>query len=307
VPSTLASGQLEIAPDTPNALVVGLGTNYTLPNSFVAWWSAPEVRTNDQARGSSDGYVPGLDLLGHKAFTLLVLILANTESEMGDRIDAFKAACAVTPASTVQVRSNLLGRTRTRFGRFRIPGDVQVDEWTIQGNEPAMDGLCRRLVAKGSAQFVVLDGRTYSDAVHTAVTNRATPGSGFTPPFTPPFTLGSSTGGSVDCFNAGNAAVPWSARLDGPLTYPIISHLQSGQTLDLSLSANGGVDIPVGHWVDLSSATRTVLYDGVSDRSSNLTVDSSWWDLAPGDNTFNLAANAGNGTLTVAWRDGYYS
>jgi len=300
--ATITNGQLEIN----GVLVVGDNTNYRLPADFVQWWAAPEVRTSDVARSGANGYVAGRDLLGKHVTHLTVLIIGNSESELGDRIETWKAACASTPDTLVALRSNLLGRTRVRFGRWRIPGDVTVDQWTRDYGDldPSRCAVAR---AYGHAQFEALDALTYGDVVHSLTTARTVSGTGFTPPFTVPFTLGAAVAGAMTITNAGSAPAPWTGRLDGPLTYPEISHAESGRRLSLAFTANGGIDLAAGQWIDLDSTHRSVLLNGVADRRTQLTVDSEWWQLDPGDNTFQLDADAGTGTLTVTWRDGYYS
>jgi hypothetical protein len=291
----LADGQAEIRADTSAALLIGDDTDFMWVREGPHWWGAPEIRTTDIPRSGADGSTLGRDLLGKHVTTLQVTILGDDESDVGDKIDAWKAACAHTPEGLIAVRANLLGRTRVRYGRFRIPGEADA-------------ALARNgYVAIGSAQFEVLDSRTYGDTAHTAVTGRVQEGSGFTPPFTPPFTLGASVGGTVDAFNAGNTTAPWTARLDGPLTYPTVTHLESGQRLSLALTANGGIDLAAGQWIDLDSTNRSVLLNGTADRRTQLTIDSTWWELAPGSNTFELSADTGTGTLTVSWRDVYVS
>jgi hypothetical protein len=299
--TAITDGQLEIA----GTLVIGDGTDYRLPLGGIQWWSAPEIRSNDIARSGATGYVPGRDLLGKDTLTVQVMILADSEPELGTKIDAWKAACASTADSTVPVRMSLLGQTRVRFGRFRIPGDVQLDLWSLDYGD--LDGCLARLRAHGSAQFEALDGRTYGDAQQMVVVGRTQPGSGFSPPFTPPFTPGASVGGAVDVTNGGNAAGPWTARLDGPLTYPEITHTESGRKLSLDLTANGGVDLATGEWLAFDSSRRSILLDGSADRRTQLTSDSMWWELDPGVNTFTLDADAGAGTLTVTWRDAWLS
>ena len=301
--AAITDGQLEIA----GVLVIGDDTDYRLPRDWIQWWTATEVRTSDVARSGANGYVPGLDLLGKHVSTIQVLIIADSEAELGDHIDTWKAACASTPDFQVAVRANLLGRTRVRFGRFRIPGDVTVDQWSRDYGDldPSRCAVAR---AYGHAQFEVLaGGLTFGDDVHSVITARTVAGTGFTPVFTVPFTLGTAAGGSVTVHNGGNAPAPWTGRLDGPLTFPDITHEESGKRLSLDFVANGGINLPAGQWIDLDSSKRSVLLNGTADRRTQLTVDSDWWQLDPGDNTFALDADAGTGTLTVTWRDGYYS
>jgi hypothetical protein len=298
--AVITDGQLEIGEE----LVIGSGTDFRLPPSFVQWWAAPTVRTSDADRSSADGAVYGRDLLGKHTVSIIVTILGDSESAMRDRIDEWKHACRVRADSTVLVRANLLGQTRRRYGRFRIPGDVIADQWTI-GDVDGSD--CDRLLARGSAQFEALDPTTYGDTLHTDSTPRQQSGSGFTPPFTPPFTLGASVGGVAQIVNDGNTSGPWTGRLDGPLDGIMIEHLESGQRLDLSLTANGGLTLGAGDFVTLDSTERSVRLAGTADRRDRLTIDSQWWDLAPGTNSFLLTADSGSGILTVSGYDAFLS
>lgn len=299
----LDNGQIEIGED---GLVVGLGTDYTVGDDFFAWWGAPRVRTSDIPFASMDGALPGRDLLDPHMTNVVVEILADTEEEMGDKIDDWKNACRVRSDSLVRLRCRAFGRTRRRYGRFRIPGEVIVSGWSLVGNSP-IGGPGERLVARGSAQFAALDTFTLGDDLRTGTTGRELPGAGFLVPFLVPFTLPAGTTGGITITNEGNRAAPWTARLDGPITYPEVSHTQSGLRLYLSLDANGGIDIPAGQWIDFDSQARSVLINGTADARSRLTIDSEWWDLPPGPNDFILRADAGTGTLTVSAYDAFHS
>lgn len=292
--ATLSDGQAELRADDTDALVIGDGTIFAWHEDGPDWWSSTEIRTTDQPRSNANGSTPGRDLLGKHATILIVNVLADSEEAAGDAIDQWKAATAYAPYTLATVRLRALGRTRRRVGRFR--------------KSDANAALARKgFVVACSTLFEALDGRTYGDTLNTATTTRVSPGSGFVAPFTPPFTLGASTPGTATITNAGKASAPWTARLDGPLDGIVIEHLQSGRRLDLSLTANGGVTLGAGDFLELDSDARSVLFNGAADRRNVLTIDSSWWELDPGDNSFVLNANTGSGTLTVNARDVFYS
>lgn len=296
--TTLADGQMELRAGTSAALVIGNGTAYRWTNeSWIQWWSAPTVRTFDMERGGVDGLLAGRDLLGSQATPMLVQIIGDSAEDLGDKIDAWKAACAVSSDLLVTVRANVLGRTRRRYGRFRIPGEIiPRGKVTIGGH-----------VANAACQFEALDPITYGDTATSAQCTREIPGAGFEVPFTPPFSLPAATTGGLSIVNSGNRAGAWQARLDGPLQYPEITHTTSGKRLFLSLDANGGVDLTAGQYVILDSKTRAVLLNGTSDRRSQLTIDSEWWDHDPGQNDYLLRADDGTGTLTVTAYDAWHS
>jgi hypothetical protein len=293
--ATLSDGQCEIRAGTDAALVIGDGTSFSWTQDGPAWWAGTEVRVSDQARTGANGYIAGTDLLGKHTDTIQCLLLGDDASDVGDLIDQWKAACAYSPDELVAVRLNALGRTRIRYGRFRIPGEV--------------DAKAARTGSLGvaSAQFEALDPLTYSDDETSDATGRVTSAGGITWAVTWPVSWPAGTSGAITITNGGNAPAPWTARLAGPLTYPEITHVESGRRLALDLSANGGVDLGADDFLDLDSAARSILLNGSADRRSQLTIDSQWWDLDPGDNTFVLAADAGGGTLTVTSRDAFFS
>jgi len=301
--AVITDGQMEIA----GSLIVGTGTPYVLPEDWIQWWTAPQVRNSDVPRSSSSGFVFGRDLLGSQITTIAVSIIAQNEADLGTKIDAWKAACASTTDTTVTLRANLLGRTRLRLGRFRIPGDVHVDQWARQvGGVASVDETCW---AYGSSQFEAVDPRTFGDVLNVVQTTRSQPGAGITLPVTLPFTLPGSSGGALSIFNAGNSPAPWTARFDGPLTAPRIGHVQSGSFLDLSANnpLTSGLVLGSGQWVDLVMSSRAVLFMSTADFRTSLTTQSSWFELAPGTNTITFDAAAGSGTFTIGAYDAFYS
>ena len=295
--TVLADGQIELRAGDADALVIGPATSYRFAPDWLNWWAAPAVRTTDTPRTGANGVTAGRDLYGTHTTNLVVQLIADSASDLGDLIDAWKAATAMTPDSTVTVRANLLGRTRRRVGRFRIPGEIIPRGKVTTGGH----------VANASCQFVAFDGRTYGDTLNEASTQPVLPGTGFEAPVDVPFTLGDSTLGVCTITNSGNIAAPWTARLDGPLTGITVSHVESGRRLDLSFTANGELTLATGEYVTLDSDARSVLLNGTADRRTVLTVDSQWWDLEPGDNSFELTADTGTGTLTVSAYDAYHS
>lgn len=295
--ATLTDGQVELRSDTDQALVVGPGTSYRFTIDWLNWWSAAPVRTSDVERGGVNGVLAGRDLLGAHSTIVQVQIIGDTADDLADKIDAWKAATQSSTDDFVTIRANLLGRTRRRIGRFRVPGEIITRGRVTTGGH----------VVNGSTQFVAFDGITYGDTQAQAITTRELPGAGFSVPFTPPFSLAASSGGSVSIMNGGNRNAPWTARLDGPLQYPEIVHTQTGRRLFLALEANGGVDLQAGQWLELDSNARSVLLNGTADRRSNLTVDSTWWELLPGSNDFTLRADDGTGSLTITTRDAWLS
>lgn len=291
----LEQGQMELRADTDQALIVGPQTAYRYPPEWMQWWGATEVRTFDTPRSGSDGFTAGRDLLGKHSTTIVVQILADDLFDLETKIDAWKAAAAASNDVLVALRANPLGSTRVRYGRFRIPGEV------LSRGRVTLGGF----VANASALFEALDPRTYADDQIDQTTARAIPGSGFAVPFLVPFTLPAGQVGTVAVVNLGNTAARWTARLDGPLVNPQVAHLEYGRRL--AFTANGGLTIDAGQWLTIDSQTRSALLQGLSERGTQLTLDSEWFDLGPGSNSLELDADSGSGTVTFSWRHAYLS
>lgn len=289
----LTDDQAELRADTIDALTVGPDTGYEWTTEGPGWWAAPELATSDNDRTNADGVTPGRDLLRKHTTTLKVTIFADSVVDLGDKIDAWKAATARLEDGLVAVRASFLGRTRVRYGRFRIPGEV-------------VDASAAKVgyVAVAATQFEALDALTYSDDVKTTATTRALPGAGTIPPFTLPITLPAAASGVVDLVNGGNTPAPWHVRLDGPLTRFALTHIEYDRVL--AFTANGGFSIDVGQWLDIDSE-GAVLLNGTADRRSYLKTDHDFWRLGPGTNGVRFDADSGAGVATFSWRDAYHS
>lgn len=158
----------------------------------------------------------------------------------------------------------------------------------------------------GAVQWSASDARIFSDAEHSEVTGRGEPGDGLAPPWTPPLSFPAGTTGAVSAPNAGTAPARWSIRLDGPLVNPVITHTTSGRALHLT--ANGGLDLAATQWLTVDGDTGAMLLNDTGDRRTILRLpESRFFDLDPGDNVVALTADSGAGTMSVTWRDAWWS
>lgn len=245
----------------------------------------PDVESSDSPWDAAYGSDPGRDLARDRTITASGDFMAEDDATMAADLAELRASLTVGLVSTFAWRhpGEDARFVYARCRRRSIPVDVRralgSPTWT--------------------AQWVAVDPLVYSATEQSGSTGRVEAGSGFTSPFTPPFTLGASVSGSVRIDNDGSVAGPWTARLDGPLTNPVISN----GTERLAFTANGGLDLAAGEFVLLDSRDRSVLLAGTADRRLVLSVDSRWWNLLTGENDFTLTADAGTGTLTVTGRD----
>jgi hypothetical protein len=115
---------------------------------------------------------------------------------------------------------------------------------------------------------------------------------------------GASTGNSFTATNGGTFTTPFTVRFDGPVTNPSIENVTTGEKL--KLSADGGLVLGVGEFVELDTDARTVLLGGTASRYSKLSSDSTWFDLPPGNTTLRfLGTTAGSPTMTVKFRSAW--
>lgn len=95
--------------------------------------------------------------------------------------------------------------------------------------------------------------------------------------------------------NSGTVATAPSISIAGPLTTPTVyfENATAGKTVWVNVTVGSGQTLVVDF------AARTVTLAGVL-LSGVLSVDSRWWDLAPGANTVRS-----NVTATITHRDAY--
>ncbi len=239
---------------------------------------------------SGNGSTPGRARQPERTFTMEVELAADTVEAQQVRLDQARAAWALRqdPVPLVfQVGGDIAKRIMCRPVRHSIPVDVRY----------AFQYLLM------AVQFEAADPLIYSNTSHTVTTQRAEPGAGVTVPFTMPLVVPAATSsGSVSAPNAGTAPANWTARLNGPVLNPVLTHVEQGRSLNLS--GNGGLDIPAGQWVDVATDGRHVLLLGTADRRINIRLpESRWFLLNPGVNTLTYEADSGAGTLELTYRD----
>jgi hypothetical protein len=275
---------------TYNGLTIGGdGSPYQI-TQLTGLHDSPEVRTSDQIRARAHGLFAGTDLLGGRS------LMAQVE------------VVAAHPDETVW----------SDFSRALVPG--QGDELPLVFQIPGVAGgisievgaRVRRLslpvdrsyfFGHGSAavEFWATDPRIYSQAATTqSVSQASVSGTGLVFPITFPLSFGGAvTGGQFVATNAGEFAAPWTATIAGPIVNPVLENVTTGQAIAFTISVGAGETLVV------SSLDRSVLLNGTASRYSSLVVGSSWWELAPGDNTVRLAGTSGSGSVSFTFRSAW--
>ena len=271
---------------TVQGVTIGAGTNYrwaSMPDGF----GINNYRFDDIGLPRQDGMVAGDDRLGGRTFAFDVWILGNPSSQTAEtRALTLKGAFQPLQAD-VQMTfalSDLL--TYTVTGRPRSC-DVVLDKKFLGGT------------LRARCTFWCSDPRLFGGSIVSPFV-LPSGGTGLTFNATTNFTFGSAgSGGINNLINAGTYPTDWSAVFVGPLTDPVIEHIDQSATLGLSLVL-GASDT-----LTLDSRTRSVLLNGTASRYSALTPGSRWFQLTPGSNTIRFRAGTGSGSMSVTYRPAY--
>lgn len=277
--------QIEVG-DT--GLLLGPSTPYRVSKVQGLWGRS--VAANDVGRPASHGILAGRDFVPSDVEVIQtnfgggngITDAAAMEALMDDLSGAW------APGTDTYLRLCMRdGTIRRKFGRTR----------GFDGDETNMV----RGYAEATCEFVATDPRSYSDTLAAASVAFPVLNEGRTYPEEYPKTYGTTGGGGViTAENTGNAEVPWTARLNGPLVNPTIEAVGQGLTLSLVGS------LASGEYLDIDSDLKLILLGGTASRYSWVTASSSWFNLLPGSNSIKLGGASGTGTLDFNWRSGWW-
>lgn len=104
------------------------------------------------------------------------------------------------------------------------------------------------------------------------------------------------TPGSITLANAGTASYLPRVRIDGPITNPVVTLNETGDTIRF----NGSID--AGQWLDIDCARRRVLLNGGASRRYAVATSGSWLAVPVGGGSASLGADSvGSSTLMSIW------
>lgn len=229
----------------------------------------PVVRTVSAARPDADGEDESTQFFGARAVSLSGFAYSTDtvgRQAVLDRLAAFQRPGVDVylyftfedAERRMRLRASQLGATISR----PVFAPVQVSWRAPDGIQEAVD----ETVETAGASADVEAGRDY-DLVYPRVYPASTPVGTFT------------------VTNEGTVNVSPVLRLYGPCTNPRIENQTTGQALEFT--ANGGVTLASGEYVEVDVKERTVRLNGdaTQSRYNRLDVSSSeWWQLVPGDN-----------------------
>ncbi len=245
----------------------------------------PDLETSDSNRTGTDGEWSGLDFARGRTVTLTMDTVAATDDAMVVNINALKALFQVRRASVAALQ-------------YRPGGDVarHIECRARRRSIPFDYTRITRLV-RSTVQLRANDPRIYADDQSSGSADVAAATTGVEFDATPDFDFGgAASGGTINAANVGDFPAPWTATIVGPLTNPRLTLAATGEQVSLV------GDVELGDVVSLDSLARSILLNGSASRYEWLEAGSVWFDLAPGDNEVQFAADAGTGTCSLSWR-----
>lgn len=278
---------------TIGGLTLGAGTDYELPPKGIEGLGLPEVRTSDTPRPQDHGLFWGTDYFGKLTLTFEVTILGDDAADAAALKDAL-AAVWQPPAPG-------LGTDAVAPLTLDLPGQVP----------RTLDGRPRRAaydledlksgVIIATLQYDATDPRLYA-AETLLSTAAATAGGGRTYNRVYPLVYAAGgTGGTLLVTNLGNIPSRPVLRVLGPSTTPRIENITAGRFL----AAN--VAVAAGDYLEFDLDAHTVMLNGTASRYGSLISGSSWWELAPGDNSIKFTSADSVGTLQLTYRSAWLS
>lgn len=241
------------------------------------WWELPPPELPDDSRPYSDDgdyYVSGR--YAPRIITISGRVLPPASG--GSR-------AAVTDARD-RLNNTLNSVRRTFVFKVDEPGyskqaDVQI------ASKPEMTINDYKNHLEFSIQMKASDPRKYSSELHS-IANTLFLGTkeGRMYPRAMYYRFNNPNGDNIlNVINDGNYPTYGVIRLSGPITSPKLHHTEQNKFIQIN-------DVlGIGEFVDINLRNRTVKMNGKQFKRSSITTTSSWFNLAPGENTLVFTGN----------------
>lgn len=251
----------------------------------------PDLRTQDDNQGYNDGMFSGRDFLGGRTITIELLTLAGNGNSAFTNFN-------LAQASLIPQQS---GTTPFRF--LLSPNDSQnILNARVRSRKTVVDPDYTYGFIKSQYELFAPDPRYYSDPSSSAVITPVV-STGRTYNRTYNLLYGSGTG-SATINNTGSVTSYPSIVINGPFTTAYIGNSTTNQYLYFNNNIASFESINI----DLLNRVITKTTNGVTVSARNLvSTSSTWWGLAPGNNTITLSASGTTGSTqaTITYSPAY--
>lgn len=248
------------------------GVSFRAVTDLTGWKDAPGSNPGITSKTQQDGAWDGTGFLNERVINLAGFV---QEASPGAAYRVQQQLAALRPQTLQQFTvqhpaTGLLG------AKARITVGVKTS-W--------LNGVSFRY----TLQATTPDPLKYGTATTgTAGLSAATPGAGRIWPRAWPTDWGVALGatpGAVSMPNTGSTAYWPVLRVDGPVTNPVVTEIESGAWVRF----NGA--LASGQWLDIDTAARTVLLQGLVSVRAAVTSSGDWLSVPVGGGTITFAAD----------------
>lgn len=274
----------------PNSVAIGAfvadidsDADFRVTAKLTGWEDAAPVRSAIENRAQQDGGWDAPGQFGPRIITVDGVVDLPTHAEAMAVCDAL-TALRLNEVHEFIVDNEAVG---ARSAMVRVTQGA-VLEW--------VNGECFTY----TLQVTAPDPLKYGPATFAQVPLTASgSGTGRTWPRVWPTDWGVPAGvtpGAVSLANAGTAGYWPRVRIDGPVTNPVLTLNETGDTVRF----NGSV--AVGQWLDVECDRRRVTLNGVASRRFAVSASGNWLAVPPGGGSLSAAADSsGASTLVSVW------
>lgn len=274
-------------------VLMGPGTKLQMDDSGIDGLGSLGPRAAPTSRPKQHGSRPVRQYQPEKVLRWTLLVLGDTAAEAMQLISQVDGAWApLEDGSLVDLQLRLSDdRTFLFHGQ---PSRTQIDLSGMSVVPPTPTIAC---------EWTALDPRAYdAETILGARTILGLSTDGLEFPHEFPHGFGDAFG-AIDTGHDGNVPVPWTGTITGTgagIVNPSIRLGSTGETLQFIISLAAGQELV------LDSREKTVLLDGIADRSNtiNRPTASAWFDIpaTPDEVTF---TGSGEGAFAIAYRSGW--
>jgi hypothetical protein len=233
------------------------GSSFRVTEDVVGWDDAPAIRDGLTTKTQQDGSWDGDGFSDDRVVVLTGLIQEATAQ------DAYAVAHALAALSPGDVTE--LGVVNAAIGALSAQSRVTV------GVKPTWIGA---RAFEYTLTLTAPDSLKYGPPTYAwSGLSTATPGAGLTYPRAYPLDYGLAPGvtpGAVPVANAGTAPYWPRLRVDGPVTNPVVTLVETGAWVRFAGS------LVAGQWLDLDMANRRVLLQGQVSVRQKVSSSGDW-------------------------------
>lgn len=274
--------------DTAESITFSDETDYVANGKLVILQSMPtgmhdvELRQFSENLSGRDGIRTGDIFLGRKGITFDSLLVADSVTLMNDLINDMRQV--FIPVLGTGINKTLHRLTFTDIDSIPKYIDYQVSD--VPSFEKVIN---EQLQLHCIFSILCEDPRYFSVTATTETLNLVQISGGLQVPAQIPAQLSTAQVGGEDLNNAGNFRTQPTTIIRGPVTNPILTNVTTGKSLKYTVTLVAGENITTNH------ATGATTKNG-SDNSDELTNDSQFLELYPGDNYFVFTDDTLNAT-----------